>query len=87
MKSPGILFCVLTLLTHAQEWKPVAPTEKLLYDISFEKDSPGGQPSGLKLEGKAVIVADDGSKALQLAGPQSVIRLQDCQPDQTPDLS
>jgi xylan 1,4-beta-xylosidase len=59
----------------AQEWKPVAPTERLLYDINFEKDNPGGQPSGLKLEGKGLIATDPGSKVLQLSGSQAGVTL------------
>lgn len=75
MKSPGILLMFLSACAMAQEWKPVASTEKLLYDISFEKDAPGDQPSGMKLAGKGLIAADDGSKVLQLAGPQATITL------------
>lgn len=75
MKYTGIFLILLTAFATAQEWKPVTPTEKLLYNINFEKDSQGSQPSGLKLEGKGLIAADDGSKVLQLAGPKSVITL------------
>ena len=84
MKYTGIFLMLLTTFAMAQEWKPVAPTEKLLYDISFEKDSPGSQPAGLKIEGKGIIAPDDGSKVLQLAGPQSgitlpTVKLTECQ--------
>ncbi len=62
-------------LASASEWKPVSPTEKLLYDISFEKDAPDGPPSGVKLEGKGLIATDRGSKVLQLGGPKAGITL------------
>ncbi|MBN8459869.1 MAG: family 43 glycosylhydrolase [Verrucomicrobia bacterium] len=75
MKLTVISLGFLTAFAVAQEWKPVAPTEKLLYDISFENDAPGGQPSGVKLEGKGLIAADDGSKVLQLSGPRAGITL------------
>ena len=79
-----ILLSVIVGTLKAADWKPVAPTEKLLYDISFEKDGPGGQPSNLKLEGNGLIADDDGSRVLQLAGPQSgitlpTVKLTECQ--------
>ena len=81
---PIVLLAIASATLAAQERKPVAPTEKLLYDISFEKDTPGGQPSVVKLEGKGLIAADDGSKVLQLSGPQSgitlpTVKLTECQ--------
>jgi hypothetical protein len=84
MNHTAISLVLIAACASAQEWKPVAPTEKLLYDISFEKDSPGGQPSGLKLDGKGLIAADDGSKVLQLAGIKSgitlpTVKLTECQ--------
>jgi hypothetical protein len=57
------------------EWKPVAPTEKLLYEVTFETDSPGGPPTAVRLEGQGIIAADHGSKVLQLSGPQAGITL------------
>lgn len=75
MKFSIVSLIFLNSCTTAQEWKPVAPTERLLYDIGFEKDSPGGQPSGVKIEGKGSITADEGSKVLQLGGPKAGISL------------
>lgn len=84
LARPFVLLSITAGTLEAAEWKPVAPTEKLLYDIGFEQDSPGGQPSGVKLDGKGIIAADDGSKVLQLAGPQSgitlpTVKLTECQ--------
>ena len=75
MKETVISLLLLTTCSWAQEWQPVVPTERLLHDISFENDTPGGQPSGLRLDGEGLIAADDGSKVLQLKGPRSAITL------------
>ena len=85
----NIKFSICTALltiagVSAAEWKPVAPTEKLLYDIGFEQDAPGSRPSSVKLEGKALITDDHGSKVLQLTGTQAgitlpIIKLTACQ--------
>ena len=72
---PFSLLALASVSSAALEWKPVVPTERLLHDISFENDTPGGQPSGLKIEGKGLIASDDGSKVLQLTGPASAITL------------
>lgn len=75
MKIPALCLLLFTATSFAQEWKPVAPTERLLHDISFENDRPGGQPTGMNSEGNCLIADDDGSKVLQLAGSRSDITL------------
>jgi hypothetical protein len=50
----------------------VSPTEQCLYDIDFEKETPGTQPVSLKIDGKGLIAEDHGSKVLQLADKTSV---------------
>ncbi len=72
----------------ASEWKPVSPTETLLYDIGFEQDAPDTRPSSPKLAtsgaGTARIVGDHGGRVLQLAGEHveislPVVKLTPCQ--------
>lgn len=50
----------------------VSPTEQCLYDIDFEKETPGTQPASLKVDGKGLIAEDYGSKILLLAGKAAV---------------
>lgn len=59
----------------ASEWKPISPTEKLLYDISFEQESPGNRPSSVKCEGNVLVAEDHGSKVLHLTGRETGITL------------
>ncbi len=84
MKNAGLCLILLVATARAQAWIPVSPTEKLLYDISFEQEAVGSQPAGVTLSGKGLIAADDGSKVLQLAGPQTgltlpTVKLTECQ--------
>lgn len=57
----------------------VSPTERCLYDVDFEKDTSGGQPSRVTLaaggNGSATVVDEQGSKVLQLTGRQIGISL------------
>lgn len=69
----------------------VSPTERCLYDIDFEKETPGGQPVSLKVDGKGLVAEDRGSKVLHLTGKVAVtlptVKLTPCQPgNQNPTL-
>ena len=50
----------------------VSATDQCLYDIDFEKETPGSQPASLKVDGKGLIAEDHGSMVLQLVDKAGV---------------